>query len=61
VDVVRLDSIEVSGAKYGPLLVLSHDAGFCPQTGDGLLGRDYLDYFTITIDNVAGLPTLTPK
>ncbi len=61
VDAVRLESIEVSGARYGPLLVLSHDTGFGPQRGDGLLGRDYLDNFTVTIDNAAGLLTLTPK
>jgi predicted aspartyl protease len=61
VEAVRLESIEVGGARYGPLLVISHDTGFGPQKGDGLLGRDYLDNFTITIDNAAGLLTLTPK
>jgi len=61
VETVRLDSIEVGGARYGPLLVISHDTGFGPLKGDGLLGRDYLDNFTITIDNAAGLVTLTPK
>jgi predicted aspartyl protease len=61
VDAVTLESIEINGARHGPLLVLSHDAGFGPQKGDGLLGRDYLDNFTITIDNAAGLLTLTPK
>ena len=60
VDAVKLESIEVSGARHGPLVVLSHDTGFGPK-GDGLLGRDYLDNFTITIDNTAGLLTLTPK
>jgi predicted aspartyl protease len=61
VDAVTLDSIEVDGARHGPLLVISHDTGFGPLRGDGLLGRDYLDNFTITIDNTAGLLTLTPK
>ena len=61
VDAVTLDSIEVDGARHGPLLVISHDTGFGPNRGDGLLGRDYLDNFTITIDNTAGLVTLTPK
>src|SRR5262249_10520205 len=42
VQAVKLDSIEVDGAKYGPLLVISHDTGFGPMKGDGLLGRDYL-------------------
>lgn len=58
---VRVENIEVSGARYGPLLVVSHDTGLGPERGDGLLGRDFLDNFTITIDNSAGLVTLTPK
>ncbi len=57
---VRIDSIEVEGARYGPLLVVSHDAGL--GTGrDGLLGRDFLDNFIITIDSASRLVTLTPK
>ena len=58
---VRVESLDVSGAKRGPLIVISHDTGFGPETGDGLLGRDFLDNFTITIDNAAGVLTLTPK
>jgi aspartyl protease len=61
VEAVKVDSIEVSGAKHGPLLVISHDTGFGAERGDGLLGRDFLDHFTLTIDNVGGLLTLTPK
>ncbi len=56
---VNIDRIDVSGAAYGPLLVVSHDTGFA--RGDGLLGRDFLDHFTINIDNGAGMVTLTPK
>src|SRR5262245_45292407 len=56
---VRIESIDVSGARYGPLLVVSHDTGF--GQGDGLLGRDFLDHFTVNIDNTAGIVTLTPK
>jgi len=56
---VTLDSVEVSGARVGPLSVVSHDAG--AGTGDGLLGRDFLDRFTVTIDNAAGVVTLTPR
>jgi hypothetical protein len=40
------------------MLVVSHDTGF---RGDGLLGRDFLDHFSVTIDNGAGVVTLTPK
>jgi hypothetical protein len=28
---------------------------------DGLLGRDVLDAFTLTVDTVAGRATLTPR
>jgi hypothetical protein len=56
---VRVDSIEAAGARYGPLLVVSHDTGF--NHGDGLLGRDFLDHFSVNIDNAAGVVTLTPK
>ena len=61
VQAVRVESLEVSGAKYGPLLVVSHDTGFGPGRGDGLLGRDFLDNFTVTIDNATGTLTLTSK
>ena len=56
---VRIESIEASGARSGPLLVVSHDTGF--GHGDGLLGRDFLDQFSVNIDNAAGLVTLTPR
>jgi predicted aspartyl protease len=45
---VRLESLEVGTVKAGPLWVLAHDASM-PQ-GDGLLGRDFLDRFTVTLD-----------
>jgi hypothetical protein len=61
VEAVRVESLEVSGMKYGPLMIVSHDAGFGPGRGDGLLGRDFLDHFTVTIDNARGLVTLTAK
>lgn len=57
---VQVESIDVSGATFGPLWVVSHDAGFGPGR-DGLLGRDFLDHFAVNIDNAAGLVTLTPK
>ena len=56
---VRVESIEASGARSGPLLVVAHDTGF--GQGDGLLGRDFLDQFSVNIDNSAGLVTLTPR
>ncbi len=57
---VRVDSIEMGEAKHGPLMVASHDMGWGLDY-DGLLGRDFLDKFTVNIDNGAGIVTLTPK
>jgi Aspartyl protease/Domain of unknown function (DUF4124) len=57
---VRIDSIEVEGARFGPLLVVSHDAGL-GSGRDGLLGRDFLDNFIVTIDSASRFVTLTPK
>jgi hypothetical protein len=57
---VRIESIEVEGARFGPLMVVSHDAGLGTGT-DGLLGRDFLDNFIVTIDSASRVVTLTPK
>ncbi|HSB40373.1 MAG TPA: aspartyl protease family protein [Methylomirabilota bacterium] len=57
---VRVESIEVEGARFGPLMVVSHDASL-GSGRDGLLGRDFLDNFIVTIDSSARLVTLTPK
>lgn len=57
---VRIESIEVDGARFGPLMVVSHDSGL-GSGRDGLLGRDFLDNFIVTIDSVARVVTLTPK
>ena len=56
---VQIASLAVGEARYGPLLVLAHDMA---QAGvDGLLGRDFLEQFTVTIDSAGGLVTLVPK
>jgi hypothetical protein len=57
---VRIENIEVEGARFGPLMVISHDAGLGSGT-DGLLGRDFLDNFIVTIDSSNRVVTLTPK
>lgn len=57
---VRIESIEVEGARFGPLMVVSHDSGL-GSGRDGLLGRDFLDNFIVTIDSAARVVTLTPK
>jgi predicted aspartyl protease len=51
--------MEVAGARVGPLRVIVLET----PTGslDGLLGRDVLDYFTLTIDGGAGRATLVPR
>jgi len=56
---VPVESIEVGGARSGPLRVAAHDVDL--GQGDGLLGRDFLDQFKVTIDNTAGVVTISPK
>jgi Aspartyl protease/Domain of unknown function (DUF4124) len=58
-DLVRVESVRVGDAMVGPLVLIAHDAGL-PQA-DGLLGRDFLAAFTVTIDTRAGLVTLAPE
>ena len=54
-----LAHMDVAGARVGPLHVIVHDT---PAEGaDGLLGRDVLDYFTLTVDSTARRATLTPR
>ena len=56
---VPVRSIEVGAVRSGPLRVAAHDIEF--GLGDGLLGRDFLDQFTVTIDSTAGVVTLSPR
>ena len=56
---VPIESIEVGNARSGPLRVAAHDVDL--SQGDGLLGRDFLDQFTVTIDSTAGVVTIAPK
>ncbi len=56
---VPVASIEVGGARSGPLRVAAHDVDL--GQGDGLLGRDFLVQFTVNIDSAAGVVTLSPK
>lgn len=57
--VVQVASIEVGEARVGPLGIIAHDADL--KKADGLLGRDFLEHFTVTIDSKDRLVTLTPK
>ena len=59
VQTVQVDSVAVGTAKVSKLPVISHDI---EQDGvDGLLGRNFLDQFKVSIDNEAGIVTLSPK
>jgi predicted aspartyl protease len=56
---VAVESIEIGEARVSGLQVVAHDMG---QPGiDGLLGRDFLDRFKVTIDSTTGVLTITPK
>ena len=59
VDLVWVTSVEVGDAAVGPLLIIAHDADL--RQADGLLGRDFLVNFTVTIDPKEGVVTLTPN
>ena len=58
-DVVRVTSLEIGEAKVGPLRIIAHDADL--KKADGLLGRDFLDHFTVTINSRELVVTLVPK
>ena len=56
---VAVESIEIGDARVMGLQVVAHDMG---QPGiDGLLGRDFLDRFKVTIDSTTGVLTIAPK
>ena len=55
---VQVASVEIGQAKVGPLRIVVHDADL---RGDGLLGRDFLEHFTVTIDSKERQVTLVPK
>jgi predicted aspartyl protease len=60
---VTVPVLDVAGARIGPLTVIVHTL---PSVGraepvDGLLGRDALDAFTLTVDAASGRATLTPR
>jgi len=57
---VVLDSLEVGGARVAPMRVVSHDAEF-ERGVAGLLGRDFLNHFRVSIDNTRGIVELAPR
>lgn len=56
---VVVPRLDVAGSRVGPLAVIAHDVGVAGV--DGLLGRDVLDRFTLTVDAAGGRATLTPR
>lgn len=56
---VRVLRLDVAGASVGPLTVVAHDVEV-PGV-DGLLGRDVLELFTLTVDPAAGRAVLAPR
>jgi len=52
-----VSSLEVGNATAGPLPIVAHDADL--RQADGLLGRDFLALFTVTIDANAGVVTVS--
>jgi predicted aspartyl protease len=58
-DFVVVNSVEIGEARVGRMTVASYEM---PRArGDGLLGRDFLDQFNVSIDAARGEVTLAPK
>jgi hypothetical protein len=58
-EAVWVNSVEIEEAKVGPLLIIAHDAEL--KGADGLLGRDFLANFNVTIDAKERVVTLAPN
>jgi predicted aspartyl protease len=56
---VFIDSLEVGEARVGRMAVGSHNLPI--EGADGVLGRDFLDQFNVSIDSGKGVVTLSPK
>jgi predicted aspartyl protease len=56
---VRVPRIDVAGTQVGPVGVIVHTLS--TEGVDGLLGRDVLDAFTVTVDAAARRATLIPR
>jgi predicted aspartyl protease len=56
---LTVPQIDVAGTRLGPLPVVVH--AIASEHADGLLGRDVLDSFTLTVDSASGQATLTPR
>jgi predicted aspartyl protease len=52
-------TLDVAGSRIGNFPVIVHDTSI--GAADGLLGRDVLDAFTLTVDAAGGRATLVPR
>lgn len=57
-DVVWIQSLDVGASRAGPLAIIAHDADIAGA--DGLLGRDFLSLFSVTIDPRTSVVTIEP-
>jgi hypothetical protein len=58
-EAVWVNSVEVEESRVGPLLIIVHEADL--KGADGLLGRDFLANFNVTIDAKERVVTLAPN
>jgi Aspartyl protease/Domain of unknown function (DUF4124) len=56
---VVVQRLDLAGVQVGPLAIIAHDVGVGGV--DGLLGRDVLDRFTLTVDSANGQAILAPR
>ncbi|HEU4367207.1 MAG TPA: aspartyl protease family protein [Methylomirabilota bacterium] len=56
---VGVPRLDVAGAQVGPIGVIVHPVA--AEGADGLLGRDVLDAFTVTVDTGARRALLVPR
>lgn len=54
-----LDSLEIGSARVERIMVAGYEIG--SREADGLLGRDVLEQFNLSIDSARGVVTLSPK
>jgi len=63
--IVKLESLQVEGARVGPIHVVSNNIEFGEERGPlpivGLLGQDFLKDFFVDVDLSRGICVLTPK
>jgi hypothetical protein len=56
---VSVPRLDLAGTRVGPVVVVVHT--IAGQTTDGLLGRDVLDAFTLTMDSAGQRAILVPR